>query len=457
MCNLVVSNIIDIEKIRNANKYGKRRGPDNENIVIEKNILFLHNLLSITGDNILQPLINDNGNIIILFNGEIYNYDKLFKNKTELECIYNLYENGLEQLKLLDGEFAIVIADFNINKIYLIHDVFGIKPIFIGKNDKNFCISSYASVSRELGLLNIEKIPPNCCIEFDLTTLETTILFELYKWDLNQYKNTFTDFNIALENSIKKRTRTDKEILVNMSSGYDTGTICCVLNKLGVKYNTISIKGVEDVNILNQRNKINKNNISKFQETITFDYREKDYYKNILVNNCENFTYNVWNRHSGIFDIVLDVHNDAASLGLSKIYTRLQNENIKIVLSGSGADEIMSDYSLNGNWLSNQTCFGGVFPNDLSIIFPKNCVDKNCIWKNFYYSVQELYISKEESLTGGFGMEGRFPFLDKDLVQEFLWLNPDLKNLKYKAPLTNYMNINQYPYKEEKLGFNPYS
>jgi hypothetical protein len=46
----------------------------------------------------------------------------------------------------------------------------------------------------------------------------------------------------------------------------------------------------------------------------------------------------------------------------------------------------------------------------------------NCVWKNFYFGTQEIYLLKEESLTGGFGLEGRFPFLDKNVIQEFLWL-----------------------------------
>ena len=79
-------------------------------------------------------------------------------------------------------------------------------------------------------------------------------------------------------------------------------------------------------------------------------------------------------------------------------------------------------------------------------------MDRECIWKNFYNGSQELYLSKEESTTGAFGLEGRYPFLDRDLVQEFLWLLPELKNSKYKAPLANYMQDHNYPFIEEKRG-----
>lgn len=51
----------------------------------------------------------------------------------------------------------------------------------------------------------------------------------------------------------------------------------------------------------------------------------------------------------------------------------------------------MSDYSINGKGLSLSTCFEGIFPKELEEIFPKNCIDLNCKWKNFYGGTQELY------------------------------------------------------------------
>lgn len=82
------------------------------------NIVFLHNLLSIKGDNIIQPHISNNNKIVVTFNGKIYNHDELFKNISEVECIYEIYKSGIENLKKLDGEFAIVICDFEIKNIY---------------------------------------------------------------------------------------------------------------------------------------------------------------------------------------------------------------------------------------------------------------------------------------------------------------------------------------------------
>jgi len=456
MCNLIVTNVLNQETVKNANETGKLRGPDAENIKIVNNILFLHNLLTITGDNISQPYLSEDNNIVVIFNGEIYNYQEIFKDKTEIECIYQTYISGIENMKKLDGEFAIVICDFNLNKIFMFHDTFATKPLYIGITDKTFCISTYPSVSRNLKINNITKVPSNCCMELDLYNLNTNILFELFTWDLTQYKSNFKDFNVALENSILKRTKTDKEILVNMSSGYDTGTICCVLNKLGIKYNTATILGAENRDVINKRNIINKSNISKFDMILNLNRNETNYYKNILVTKTENISFQTFSKFSQRFDCVLDIHNDPASLGLMKIYSNIPNE-IKIILSGSGADEIMSDYAVNGYSTSAHSYFLGKFPSDLTTLFPRNIFDRECVWKNFYNGTQEVYLFKEEANSGAFGLEGRYPFLDKYVVQEFLWLMHELKNSKYKAPLYNYLSLNNYPYCEQKIGFNPFS
>ena len=63
------------------------------------------------------------------------------------------------------------------------------------------------------------------------------------------------------------------------------------------------------------------------------------------------------------------------------------------------------------------------------------------------------YLQKDEIITGLHGIEGRYPFLDKNVVQEFLNLSKDLKN-RYKGGLETIFNKNSYPYERKKIGFN---
>ena len=86
-----------------------------------------------------------------------------------------------------------------------------------------------------------------------------------------------------------------------------------------------------------------------------------------------------------------------------------------------------------------------MYPDDLSEVYP---------WPSFFNSSMESYLAKEEYVAGAYGIEARYPFLDLDVVQEFLWLSPKLKNNKYKAPLQEYLSINNFPFTEgEKVGF----
>ena len=110
-----------------------------------------------------------------------------------------------------------------------------------------------------------------------------------------------------------------------------------------------------------------------------------------------------------------------------------------------GADEIFSDYGYGGDKIANHSNFGGYFPSDLKTIFP---------WKSFYNSTMESFLAKEEYASGMWGVETRYPFLDKDVVQEFLWLNNNLKNKWYKSVLCNYLTKNNFPFNfNMKVGF----
>ena len=76
-------------------------------------------------------------------------------------------------------------------------------------------------------------------------------------------------------------------------------------------------------------------------------------------------------------------------------------------------------------------------------------------WQNFFEGANSSYLKKEEHISGSFGIEGRYPFLDKKVVQSYLNLKPELKNMYFKSPLTNFMLVNKYPINYVKQGFNP--
>lgn len=130
------------------------RGPDDEGFYLNQNIGFGFRRLSIidlhTGH---QPLTNEDGNVWIVFNGEIYNYQELrkdleakghrFKTSTDTETIVHLYEEyGTDCVKKLRGMFGFAIWDDRHQKLFCARDRFGIKPFFYFKDGSRFIFGS---------------------------------------------------------------------------------------------------------------------------------------------------------------------------------------------------------------------------------------------------------------------------------------------------------------------------
>ena len=94
-------------------------------------------------------MIDENNGNVIIFNGSIYNYKDLkkkfffnqnFKSNTDTEILLKLYSKfGIDFLKYFKGMFAIAIYDKKLNKIFIIRDRFGIKPLFYF-SDSNFFV-----------------------------------------------------------------------------------------------------------------------------------------------------------------------------------------------------------------------------------------------------------------------------------------------------------------------------
>ena len=157
----ISQNEINHEKLLNQNKNIICRGPD-EKQHIEGNLSefsnrnnlyysFIFNRLSIVDltVNASQPMFSSQFNTSIMFNGEIYNHKSLrhnlegenikFKSKnsdTEVLLI-GLSKYGLSFLENITGQFAITFIDFNKNKLFLIRDRLGQKPLFYSFKNNN--------------------------------------------------------------------------------------------------------------------------------------------------------------------------------------------------------------------------------------------------------------------------------------------------------------------------------
>ena len=130
------------------------RGPDDEGIYVHGRAGLGMRRLSIidlsTGH---QPIHNENRNIWVVFNGEIYNFPELrpelearghhFYTNTDTEVIVHLYEeHGVECVKKLRGMFALAIWDQRKEKLFLARDRFGKKPLYYGMDGTRLLFGS---------------------------------------------------------------------------------------------------------------------------------------------------------------------------------------------------------------------------------------------------------------------------------------------------------------------------
>ena len=449
MCSFSFYNFI-IDNLIKYNYYLKFRGPDRTNIYYNK-YCFIHNLLNITGSIKEQPFIKNE--IICMYNGEIYNYKDYGNYESDGECLIDLYIKYSDNFcKYLKGEFALLLIDLKQNKIILSTDIFATKPLWYSIEDDKFGVSTYQSGLQISNIFKSHiKIPANTTYIYSLDNLNKLDEKRVYCFSLKQYICNYNIWEQSFIEAIKKRAFDTKyPVFVCMSSGYDSGLICAVLNLLKIPYYTYTIIGKENIKIIKERNKINELHSCKDNFILNIDNKLYKEHKEFINKNAEEFKFSVSPKKENYMRLV----DDEASIGTSIICKKASLSKHRIYLSGQGADEIISDYSIKGKAIYSNSNFSGIFPSNLEDIFPKNPYDNKCKWYSFYNYTQKSFLTKEEIISGLHGIEGRYPYLDKDVVQSYLNITCDLKNKDYKAPMKYLFEKLNYPYEEEKIGFN---
>ncbi|MBT7913532.1 asparagine synthetase B, partial [Candidatus Bathyarchaeota archaeon] len=134
---------VDLAILKAMNETLRHRGPDDEGFFVGGNIGMGHRRLSIidTSEGGRQPIANETGSVVVVFNGEIYNFLDLkallqaeghsFQTQTDTEVLVHAYERwGEEFLTHLDGMFSLAIYDQDRRELILAKDPFGKKPLY---------------------------------------------------------------------------------------------------------------------------------------------------------------------------------------------------------------------------------------------------------------------------------------------------------------------------------------
>lgn len=143
------------------------RGPDSDGIYIKDPIAFGFRRLSIIDldDTANQPMFSNDKNVVIVFNGEIYNYLELreqlvekgyqFRTSSDTEVIINSYlEYGEDCVQHFNGMWAFAIYDFRNNKLFCSRDRLGVKPFYYYKVDEKLFFSSELKAIHEATGIN---------------------------------------------------------------------------------------------------------------------------------------------------------------------------------------------------------------------------------------------------------------------------------------------------------------
>ena len=150
-----------VEKINLCNLDMLYRGPNDNDIWFNDKVVFGQVRLSIIGiNNGHQPLFNEDKSLVLICNGEIYNYKKLkkdlekkghyFYSNSDSEVILHLYEEYGEDLNSkLDGMFAYCLFDLNNEKLIVGRDIAGIKPLYYSKTSEGIIFSSELKVIKK--------------------------------------------------------------------------------------------------------------------------------------------------------------------------------------------------------------------------------------------------------------------------------------------------------------------
>jgi len=449
------ANIEINESINDSFQLGRGRGPEFSTLNhIKENLLFGFHRLAINGLNpeSNQPIVI-NG-VYLICNGEIYNYKILFdminiiytlpqtdllqqyilpQTNSDCEIIIHLYiKYGFDHmLKMLDGVFAIILYDSNINKLFVARDYYGVRPLYFVENynyinnGKILQISAFASEIKMLNIFSdensiIRHFPPSGYCEIDTSKPKHPIFIIKY---YNRPNSTFiyqtsssvisASINSILEaitptlqgiryyltQAVYKRCEaTERPIACLLSGGLDSSLIAALvveyykinrpLNAPPIETYSIGLAESEDLKYA----RIVANYLGTNHTEIILT--EEDF-----INAIPQVIYAVES---------YDTTTIRASIGNYKLGEYIsQHSEAKVIFNGDGSDELCGGY-----------------------LYMENCPDCIEFDKETNRLLDEIYmfdVLRSDKCISSHGLEPRTPFLDKSWTQFYLSIPANLR------------------------------
>ncbi|MCM3763043.1 asparagine synthase (glutamine-hydrolyzing) [Alkalihalobacillus oceani] len=344
------------------------RGPDDSGYFVDKHVVFGFRRLSIIDLKLgKQPISYENNRYWMVFNGEIYNYNELrhrlkkkgytFNTSSDSETILALFQDKKERAFLeLRGMFAILIWDKREKVLYGARDPFGIKPLYYayGENEHELYFASEKkslSLMQEMKSLNKEalhhyltfqyvpepmtmtkktyKIEPGC---YFIKKPRQKMVFKTY-WEPT-FKPAETNLETSakrivstLEESVKYHMASDVPLGAFLSGGVDSTCIVALAKEINPNIKTFTVGFEQD----------GYHEIDSVEQTAEALKVNNSYYQISVDEFMEELPKIIWHLDDPVAD--------PAAIPLYFL-AREAAKQVKVVLSGEGADELFGGYRI---------------------------------------------------------------------------------------------------------------
>lgn len=349
------------------------RGPDDAGIWLKRNVGLAHRRLSILDltEAGHQPMRNEDGTIVIVFNGEIYNYQALrqqlaarhvFISQTDTEVLVHLYEEQANKFcQALEGMFAFGVYDDQRQVLTLARDRFGEKPLYYIHTPEVFAFASelkslvrHPQVRRVLRLnrnslakyLTYGFVPSPHSLFAPIQKLEpaTTLTFAIQAWQITGYQRywdmptsgqseappeSFSDTVLQVDHLIQRavssRLHADVPVGIFLSGGIDSSLVAANAVRAGQQLTAFTI-AVDDPTI------DESHEAAAVAQRLGVPHHIFQLSPDEMRTTCSRmFSY-------------LDEPLADAALFLTAFLAQQAREYVKVVVSGDGGDELFGGY-----------------------------------------------------------------------------------------------------------------
>lgn len=372
MCGINGFNWTDEELIKKMNEVIRHRGPDDEGIYVNKDVSLGHVRLSIIdlSEKGHQPMMDSAGEVIIVYNGEIYNFIEIrnelskkgysFKTKTDTEVILYAYKEwGFDCVKRFDGMWAFAIYDKRKQLMFLSRDRLGIKPLYYFRDEKNFIFSSEMKGIAEVKKINIKKninkdavtlyfalgfIPAPYSIYKNVYKVEPhqNLIFDLrnkkikkwYYWNLPRYDPVYAKKKLIEKgkklfyDAVRLRMRSDVPVGAFLSGGLDSSSV------VGIMKEYTNLRMLHTFSIGFEK----KYDETKYMNIVVNKFHTRHHHYKYKKEDFERF---ISEKYAEVYDEPL---GDPSAMPTYKV-SEMANKFVTVALGGDGGDEVFGGYT----------------------------------------------------------------------------------------------------------------